>query len=260
MKLSDIKSKAVLRAPRIVLFGSAGIGKTTMGASLPDPIFVQTEDGLGKIAVDHFPLAETYEEVISALDVLINEDHQFKSVVIDSVDWLESLIYTYTCQKGNVDSIEQFGYGKGYMEALTWWRQYIDRLNTLRNSKGMLICQLAHARQVEVRPPNTEPYHQWQIKLHKHSTALIKEHCDLLGYCDTKTTIVKSESASGRQFQKTKSDGKRFIYCNKAPERDTKNRYGIDKEIEMSYDALKDAIAGKKEKPAPKETPVQRVV
>ena len=82
----------------------------------------------------------------------------------------------------------------------------------------------------------------------------------MLGYCDTKTTIVKSESASGRQFQKTKSDGKRFIYCNKAPERDTKNRYGIDKEIEMSYDALKDAIAGKKEKPAPKETPVQRVV
>lgn len=245
MKLSDIKKTSTLKAPRIVLYGSAGIGKTTLGATFPDPIFVQTEDGLGKIEVDHFPLAKNYNDVIAALDALIKEDHEFKTVVVDSVDWLEMMINAHTCQTHGKRTIEEFGYGKGYVEALVFWREYIERLNTLRNSKGMIVCQLAHARQVEVKPPNMEPYHQWQIKLHKHANALVKEHCDLMGYCDSDTTIIKSESAGGKAFNKVRAEG-RYIFCDKSPERDTKNRYGIETKVPMEWSALQTAIKGKK--------------
>jgi len=244
MKLSDIQKSNKTKPPRIVLMGSAGIGKTTMGATFPAPIFIQTEDGLGKIDVPNFPLSKSFDDVMGALHALLNEDHDYKSVIVDSIDWLQMLIYKHTCQKAGQQSIESFGYGKGYTEALTYWRDYIDLLNRLRDEKGMVTCQLAHSQQIEVKPPNVEPFHQWQLKLHKHSHALIKEHCDLLGFCDVKTSIVKSETAGGKAYQKAKSDGKRYIYCNKSPERDTKNRYQIETEIEMTWDALVGAIKG----------------
>ena len=109
--------------------GSAGIGKTTMGATFPAPIFIQTEDGLGKIDVPNFPLAKSFDDVMGALHALLNEDHDYKSVIVDSIDWLQMLIYKHTCQKAGQQSIESFGYGKGYTEALTYWRDYIDLLN-----------------------------------------------------------------------------------------------------------------------------------
>ena len=57
--LSSIQKKAAMQAPRIMLYGVEGIGKTTFAAGAPSPIFIQTEDGLGSIDVPHFPLASS---------------------------------------------------------------------------------------------------------------------------------------------------------------------------------------------------------
>ena len=99
-KLSDIKEKIERKPPRILIHGTAGLGKTTLAASIPGVIFIQTEDGLAGVAdVPHFPLAKSYDDVMSALHELANEKHQFKAIAIDSLDWLESLIWQKVCGK-----------------------------------------------------------------------------------------------------------------------------------------------------------------
>ena len=92
ISLASLRKKSVLQPPRILIHGVAGVGKSTFAADADRPVFVMTEDGLGKLQVPHFPLATSYAEVAEALDALLGEDHGYGTVVVDSVDWLEPLI------------------------------------------------------------------------------------------------------------------------------------------------------------------------
>src|SRR5690606_20177036 len=89
--------------PRLMVFGPEGIGKSTLGAQTPKPIFVQTEDGLGQIDADRFPLASTYHEVVRALQDLHEQEHEYETVVIDSIDWLERLLWDEICAQVGVN-------------------------------------------------------------------------------------------------------------------------------------------------------------
>ncbi len=108
------------------MYGGAGIGKTFFAASTNKPVFILTEDGMGKIEADHFPLAQSFEDVLKNLQSLIDNDNDYKTLVVDSLDWLEPLIWDKACQDNNWKSIEQPGYGKGYVEVLKYWREYIS--------------------------------------------------------------------------------------------------------------------------------------
>ena len=143
--LNSITKGASHLPPRILIYGTQGIGKSTLGANAPAPIFIQTEDGLGLLDVAHFPIAKSFAEVIEALTVLATQEHGFKTLVLDSLDWLEPLIWAHIAKEHGHNSIEDFGYGKGYVHALDAWREYLDAINYLRNEKGMTIIQTAHA-------------------------------------------------------------------------------------------------------------------
>jgi hypothetical protein len=111
------------KPPRVLLYGVEGIGKSTFGSEAPKPIFIQTEDGLDEIECDRFPLAEKFDDCVAALKSLRNENHDYESVVIDSLDWLERLVWDKLCVQYGVDSIEKVdgGYARGYMHALSSW-------------------------------------------------------------------------------------------------------------------------------------------
>ncbi len=53
---------------RVMVYGVHGIGKSTFGAMAPNPIFIQTEDGLGNLDCARFPLAEAFDDVMAAID------------------------------------------------------------------------------------------------------------------------------------------------------------------------------------------------
>ena len=126
-----------LPAPRrIMLYGTHGVGKSTWGSMALKSIFIQTEDGLGEIACDIFPLARTFGEVMQALSDLYTEEHTYRTVVVDSLDWLERLIWEDVCKQKTVENIEDIGYAKGYAFALTHWRQFLAGLEALRSDRG----------------------------------------------------------------------------------------------------------------------------
>src|SRR3990172_7443806 len=100
--LASIQRGRVAKPPRILLYGVEGIGKSTFGSQAPKPIFIQTEDGLDEIACDKFPLATTYDDVVAALGELRHEKHDYETVVIDSLDWLERLVWDKLCLQHGV--------------------------------------------------------------------------------------------------------------------------------------------------------------
>jgi len=111
-------------------------------------VFIQCEDGLDELDVDKFPLAAKYDDVLSALAELRQESHEYETVVIDSLDWLERLVFDRLCSEHNTTSIEQVagGYSKGYTLALSLWREIIEHLNALRNERGMVVLLIAHSK------------------------------------------------------------------------------------------------------------------
>ena len=116
--LDTVIKGAVHMPPRLIIHGVQGVGKTTLASNAPDPIFIQTEDGMGVLEAPRFPLAHNYEDVHDALMELAQKPHTYKSVVIDSLDWLQPLIWKKVCVDSGYTSIEEPGYGKGYIEAL----------------------------------------------------------------------------------------------------------------------------------------------
>ncbi|USE34113.1 AAA family ATPase [Endozoicomonas sp. SCSIO W0465] len=117
ISLESISRSSGIKAPRIVVYGPAGVGKTTLGCGAPNPIFIQTEDGLGKLEVDAFPMMTSFQDVLDALSALYTSEHQYQTVIIDSLDHLEPLVWQHLCDhyigpKGErYQSVEDFGYG-----------------------------------------------------------------------------------------------------------------------------------------------------
>ena len=105
--LDNIQTGRENKPPRIMIYGSEGIGKSSYAAGAPNAIFIQTEDGLGEIDCRKFPLAHSLSEVIAELTALRDEAHEFQTVVVDSVDWLERLIFDEVCREFGVRSIEK---------------------------------------------------------------------------------------------------------------------------------------------------------
>ncbi len=158
--LQSIHSGKRSKPPRLLVYGSEGIGKSTLAAQAPKPIFVPTEDGLDQIACDSFPLAKTFPDAMNCFNVLASEKHDYRTVVLDSGDWLERLIWDHVCKLFGVTSIERVdgGYGKGYSHALTYWRQLIDVLRRLREEKGMISIILAHAKVESFTDPESSAF------------------------------------------------------------------------------------------------------
>jgi hypothetical protein len=247
--LSKIHHGRIAKPPRILLYGTEGIGKSTFGSQAPRPVFIQTEDGLDEIDCAKFPPATHFDEVTAALAELRREEHDYETAVIDSLDWLERLVFDKLCAEHNVASIEQVagGYSKGYTLALNLWRDIIDHLNALRNDRGMVVLLIAHSKVERFEDPESSPYDRYSPRLHKHAAALVSEWCDAVLFA-TRRIRTQSEDA-GFNRKRTiahaigSGGGERILRCVGGPSCVAKNRYGIVEELPLSWAAFIGALS-----------------
>lgn len=223
------------KPPRILIYGSQGCGKSTFGSLAPNPVFIQTEDGLDAIDVPAYPLCATFTDVLNNLGELAEEDHGYQTVVIDSVDWLERLIHAQICQERNVKALDDIPYGRGYSMAIDVWRQYIDCLNYLRDQKNMIIIQIAHAEIKRFENPETDAYDRYNIKMHKLASALLLEHSDIVLFANQVVHVKKSQEGFSERKRATGS-GERMLYTEERPAFIAKNRYSLPPEIPFTKD------------------------
>ena len=242
--LSRVQRGRVPKPPRVLLYGVEGIGKSTFGSQAPAPVFIQTEDGLDEIACDKFPLATAYDQVTAALAELRSQEHRYETVVIDSLDWLERLIWDKVCADCGVTSIEKAdgGFAKGYVHALTYWREVVDRLNALRNDRNMVVLMIAHAKVEKFEDPESSPYDRYSPRLHKHAAALLSEWSDAVLFATRKFRTQSEDSGFNRKrtiaHAVGKDGGERILRAVGGPSCVAKNRYGIAGELPLSWAAF----------------------
>ena len=233
--LQHIESGRQPKPRRVMLYGTHGIGKSTFGSMADRPIFIQTEDGLGEIECDKLPVATRYGDILTALAALYSEDHDYQTVVIDSLDWLERLIFAEVCAKRGVESIEDIGYAKGYTFALTQWREILDGLDALRNERGMQVILIAHSRIEKFDNPETESYDRYVPRLNKHASALIQEWCDEVLFATYRVHTKHTDEGFNRKRTQGIGTGERIIRTTERPAHMAKNRLGLPDEMPLDY-------------------------
>lgn len=238
--LKSIQKNTAMAAPRLMLYGVEGIGKTTFAAGAPDPVFICTEDGLGSLQVDHFPLATKASDVLDAIGALWNEKHDFKTVVLDSVDWLDNMIWADVEAKHDAKDL---AYGKGAMIVADRWREVLAGLNALRNDKGMIVMLLAHCQIKRFDSPEVEPFDRYQPKLQERSNAILREWVDALLFANYKTIVRKDDVGFNKTNNRGISTGERLLFTSEKPAYMAKNRYSLPESLPMGWDAFAQAIA-----------------
>ena len=230
--LKDLVSTGIIsKPPRILLYSIEGIGKSTFGASALNPIFVQTEDGLNEIDAAKFPKAATFDEVMAQLRLLYTEPHDYKTVVIDTVDWLEPLVWQATCAIHAKTNIEDFGYGKGFTYAMEQWQRLLTALDHLRDDKGMAVILIGHAEVKRFDSPDTEPYDRYQVKLHRTAAAKIIEWADAVLFVNYQIFTEKSDVGFNKKVVRGTGGQNRLMYTEERPAYRAKNRYGLPPEL-----------------------------
>jgi hypothetical protein len=234
------------KPPRIVLYGTEGIGKSTWAASAPKPIFIQTEDGLDGIDVAKFPLCQTIEDVgMQLAELWTDQDHDFQTVVLDSLDWMEQLAWRKVCQEAGTDSIEKVGggFGKGERRAVPLMQGILSQLNVLRE-RGMIVICIAHAGIERMEDPESAPYTRTAPRLHKYVAPIVCEWADAVLFAGRKMRVKTEDAGFNRQRGTAvavgKGGGERYLRTVGTPAILAKNRYALPEELPMRVEATND--------------------
>jgi hypothetical protein len=239
VNLSTIVKNRELGPPRVMVYGPHGLGKTTFGAGAPNPIFILTEDGLGLLSVDHFPVAKSEADVINAITSLYEEPHEYQTVIIDSLDWLENLIFA---DVNNRYDAKDLAFGKGAVIAAERWRFILEGLAALRNDRNMSVVLLAHCTIKRFDSPEVEPYERYQPKLQDRSSALVQEWCDAVLFTNYKTVVTKADVGFNNQVRRGITTGERLLHTTERPAYYAKNRYALPETLPLSWDSFQGAI------------------
>jgi len=195
------------------------------------PIFICPEDGTEHLDVVRIPTPKKWKDVVDALNELDKEPHDFKTLVMDTMDWIEPLLDAHVCSKNNWGSLDDPGYGKGPSAALMEWSNtLIPKLERLRKERKMNILLLAHADAKQFRDPDGPEYKRYQLKLRPKSASLIKEWVDCVLFANFETMNV---SKTGKpQYRST---GLRIVQSEHRNAWDAKNRYNLPAQFPLDY-------------------------
>jgi len=219
--LTSIKPTGTRKAPRIVLLGVEKIGKSTFAADADNPVFlpIKGEEGVDDIDVAQFPRSDSFGDLMQRLQTLIDDDHEYKTVCIDSVTRFESLVWAKVCEAEGVDNIEKAGggYSKGFVIALTYWGFFLDSLDKLRQ-KGITVILIGHVKPDRFDDPLGPSYTIFDFDIHKKAKQLILQWADSILFANSET-IVKTEEVGFNKEKKTGKDltGARFLFTQKRP-------------------------------------------
>jgi hypothetical protein len=232
MTLGAVQKGKRVRPVRCLMYGVEGIGKSTFAANAPAPIFIGAEDGTDHLDAERFPTPGSWTEVFDALKVLATEEHPYKTLAIDTLDWLEPLCWDFICTRDSVENIEAYGYGKGYVAALDEWRRLLASFERLR-AKGMHVVLLAHSWIKPFKNPEGDDFDRYELKLHAKAGGLIKEWSDVVLFANYETFAEKDKRT---KRVKGVSTGARMLYTTRTAAFDAKNRFDLPESMPLDWE------------------------
>ena len=214
--------------------GDAGLGKTSLAATFPKPIFIRAEDGLQAIPVqtrpDAFPLLSNVDMLWEQLTALIKEDHDYKTLVIDSVTQLDNLFTNHIVdtdpKKPRTIAQALGGYGAGFQALSSLHGRVRKAAGILNETKGMNIVFIAHSETETIELPDQDPYTRYNIRMQKKSVSHFIDNVDMVAYLKLET-----HTFGDGERKKAISDGTRILVSYATAANISKNRFGINEDI-----------------------------
>lgn len=226
--LASLKRTQSTDPPRVLIYGPPGLGKTSLAAEFPNPVIIDIERGApAGIDITTFGEVDSYDQVMDAIKTLYKEDHDFKTLIIDTLDRLEPMVWAKACEVNNWPNIEAPGYGKGYVAADDLWRKLLAGCSALRGKRGMSICLIAHSAIERFDDPTSAPYSRYDIRLHKRANAIVQDEVDAILFINQDITVQSEDTGFNKQVRRAEGGGIRWIYTEARPAFTAKNRFGL---------------------------------
>jgi hypothetical protein len=238
--------KGIVPTPRrIMLYGEHGVGKGTWASKAPSPFFLDIEGGLNDIDCERTERLTNVRQVSEALTWLINEEHDYRTCVVDTVDWLEQLIHKQiVSDEGNskIKTVADISYGKGYARAVPIWSWFLSQFEQLRQKRKMAIILLSHAKVERYESPESESYDRYSPDLHKSCSSMIQEWCDEVLFASTRVYTKKQDEGFNRSRNVAIGGKERFIRTSESASSIAKNRLSLPPELPLEWSAYMDCV------------------
>lgn len=236
MSILEQISKPKNRPVVATIIGDAGLGKTSLAATFPKPIFIRAEDGLSSVPEnqrpDAFPRLHSVDDLWEQLSALIKEDHGYQTVVIDSVTALEVMFADHVIDTDpkRPKGIQQAhgGYGAG-RDMVSSMHRRVRKAAEMLVERGINVVFVAHADTVRIEPPDADPYTKFSMRLHEKSMQPYVDNVDLVGFLRLQTFVT-----GDGERKKAISDGTRQLVCHAVASNVSKNRFGITEPIDVT--------------------------
>lgn len=241
--LTGVSSGKIRKPALVLIYGPDGVGKSSFGAEAPSPIFIGPEDGSSELDVHRFDGVKTFSDVRSKINQLRTDEHSYQTAVIDSIDWLEPLVWREVCAmdpNGPAVIEDAFGgYGKGFTRANQMWKDFMGELKALREEKKMNIIIIAHSQVKTFQDPSQQhPYDRYMLKLNEKAAALWREFVDCVLFANFEVLVKKEKND---RKAKTYGEDVRIMYTHRRPSFDAKNRYNLPFELSLGWSHFEEA-------------------
>lgn len=231
--LKTVRTGKVQRPQRGVIYGVESVGKTTLAAQAPSPIFLDIEGGSSHLDVPRLEI-KNWNDMLAALTELAAGGHDYQTVVVDSADWAERLAIENLLSDTKQPSIESFGYGKGWVQAAERFARFLGKLDDCVEA-GMHVLVIGHAHIRRVEPPDQmAAYDRYEPKLAKQTAPLLKEWADELYFAQFKTKLIEADSGK----MKARGGKERVLFTTHSAAYDAKTRAGLDEELPLAWESI----------------------
>lgn len=244
------------RAQKVVVYGPEGIGKSTFAAQFPEPLFIDTEGSTDNMDVSRLDKPSSYTMLKNEIAWVKANPTVCKTLVIDTIDWAESLVIADVCAQHGKKGIEDFGWGNGYTYTKEEMGRLLNQLGELVDL-GINVVLTAHAQMRKFEQPDEMgSYDRWELKLGKKTSSqtapLVKEWADMVLFANYKTVVMTADNG-----KKKATGGQRVLYTQHHPAWDAKNRHGLPEEMPFDYAGIAHIFNQAQPQPTPQPQPQQ---
>lgn len=219
------------RYPKILLYGLPGLGKSTLASEMPSPVFIATTDGLEGLSVQAFPVAKTAQDVREAIEYLLTQDHKYKTVVLDTLGWLEKLIHDEVCRELSLE-IMTGNSMKSYPLATKRLKEILSSLDELNTKRKMMVCIIGHATIEKFEAPEVASFDRYQLQMNEKAAQIFLQDVDIIGFVNQKVTVREEKDGFSKTTKATGSS--RYVYFDRRPAFEAKQHgYGLPAELQI---------------------------
>lgn len=240
MSKYEVQETLKIEPMKVLIYGVEGIGKTTFASKFPDPIFIDTEGSTGFINARKLPNPTSWTMLLDELEDIKSEPRG-KTLIIDTLDWAESLAKKYLMDKNKWAAIDSTNYGSRYVALSDEIGKLLNKLTEIKDV-GINVVLTAHAETKKHElPDEMGQYDKYTLKLEKRDAGLAKEWADMILFFNYKTTIISDSKSNSKKA----TGGQRVMYTTHKPAWDAKNRLGLPDELPIDFEAIRELFEAK---------------